>query len=49
MRPMQGMQGAMLKKKYPQADLHMNSNIMIHMDQKPRLKSQYMKKYSEEV
>ena len=46
---MQGMQGAMLKKKYPHQDLHMNSNIMIQMDEKPRLRSQYMKKYSDEL
>ena len=26
-RGFQGMQGAMLKKKFPQMDLHMNSNI----------------------
>ena len=45
----QGTQGAMLKKKFPHADLHMNSNIVIHMDEKPRLKSQYMKKYTESV
>ena len=47
MRQMNGM-GGMQKKQYPQVDLHYNSNITIQMDDKPRLKSQYMKKYSEE-
>ena len=35
----------MLKKKFPHNDLHHNSNIIIQMDEKPRLKSLYMKKY----
>lgn len=38
----------MQKKQYPQVDLHYNSNIMIQMDEKPRMKSHYMKKYTEE-
>ena len=42
---MHGMEGAMLKKKFLARDLHMNSNIMIHMDEKPRHKSHYMKKF----
>ena len=39
----------MLKKKFPEVDLHMNSNIVIHMDEKARLKSNYMKKHNENV
>jgi len=39
----------MLKKKFPETDLHMNSNIIIHMDDKNRLKSHYMKKYADGV
>ena len=39
----------MLKKKFPEVDLHMNSNILISMDDKPRLKSHYMKKYSDGI
>ena len=42
---MKGTEGAMLKKKFPHNDLHHNSNIIIQMDEKPRLKSLYMKKY----
>ena len=42
---MKGTEGAMLKKKFPYNDLHHNSNIIIQMDDKPRLKSLYMKKY----
>ena len=42
---MKGTEGAMLKKKFPHNDLHHNSNIIIQMDDKPRLKSLYMKKY----
>lgn len=38
----------MQKKQYPQVDLHYNSNILIQMDEKPRMKSHYMKKYTEE-
>lgn len=40
-----GTNGAMLKKKFPHSDMHRNSNIIITMDDKARLKSQYMKKY----
>ena len=46
MRQMNGIAGT--KKQYPQVDLHYNSNITIQIDEKARLKSQYMKKYSEE-
>ena len=35
----------MLKKKFQMQDLHMNSNIIIEMDGKNRMKSHYMKKY----
>ena len=37
----------MLKKKFPHADMHLNSSITISMDEKARHKSQYMKKHSE--
>ena len=43
---MHGANGAMLKKKFPHQDMHMNSNIVINMDEKARHKSQYMKKYN---
>jgi len=46
---MKGMQGAMLKKKFPEVDLHMNSNIVISMDDKARMKSHYMKKYTDSI
>ena len=39
----------MLKKKFPEMDLHINSNIIIHMDEKARLKSHYQKKYTDSI
>ena len=46
---MHGVEGSMLKKKMPHVDMHLNSNIVISMDEKPRLKSHYMKKYNERL
>jgi len=39
----------MRKKASPEADLHINSNIIIAMDDKARLRSNYMKKHSENM
>ena len=39
----------MRKRASPEADLHINSNIIIAMDEKARLRSNYMKKHSESV
>ena len=46
---MRGMQGSMRKKTNFGADLHINSNIVIAMDDKNRLRSNYMKKHSENM
>lgn len=43
---MQGIQGSMLKKRHQEGDMFHNSNIVISMDEKPRMKSLYMKKYN---
>ena len=38
---------SMVKKKFPHQDMHLNSTIIINMDEKARLKSDYMKRYNE--
>ena len=37
----------MRKRASPEADLHINSNIILAMDDKSRLRSNYMKKHSD--
>ena len=39
----------MVKKKFPHQDMHLNSSIIINMDEKARLKSDYMKRYNESL
>ncbi len=39
----------MVKKKFPHQDMHHNSSIIINMDEKARLKSDYMKRYNESL
>ena len=39
----------MLKKRHEEGDMFLNSNIMIQMDEKRRMKSHYMKKYNERL
>ena len=46
---MRGMNGAMLKRAKPEADMFINSNIVISMDDKSRLKSHYQKKHSDNM
>ena len=46
---MRGMNGAMLKRAKPEADMFINSNIVISMDEKKRLKSHYQKKHSDNM
>ena len=46
---MRGMNGAMRKRAKPEADMFINSNIMISMDQKIRHRSNYMKKHNENM
>ena len=35
----------MVKKKFPMADVHLNSSILLQMDEKQRLRSEHMKKF----
>ena len=46
---MSGKDSPMLKKKFQEVDMHLQSSIVIQMDDKPRLKSHYMKKYNERL
>lgn len=46
---MSGLDSPMLKKKFQEVDMHLQSSIVINMDEKIRLKSHYMKKYNERV
>ena len=38
---------AMVKKKFPMADVHLNSSIQIQMDDVPRLKSEFTKNFAD--
>lgn len=42
---MRGFEGSMRKRAKFEADMHINSNIIISMDEKARHRSQYMKKH----
>ena len=46
---MRGMNGAMRKKPKQEADMFINSNIVISMDDKKRMRSHYQKKHSENM
>ena len=46
---MSGKDSPMVKKKFAEVDMHLQSSIVITMDDKSRLKSHYMKKYNEQL
>ena len=47
-REFRGIEGAMLKRAHPHADMHINSNIILGMDEKARHRSNNMQKHGEQ-